>query len=172
MDQQHIPALPFGARRGGMDSETTSSRRKTTVAPDIVMPDKADSVAESGEAVTTPKSTWLQSLPFTQPIPPALIQAVIKEMASANSAYARTCGDLPPGWKEVQPASFWVHNYMFLGRCPGPFGWKHCDTLKRPVLAALPWAQQGVQGAQTTAGLQTYPATSRFPLEESAQWMR
>jgi hypothetical protein len=96
-----VPALPFGGRRGGMDSETTSSGRKTTVAPDIVEPDKTDSAAESGEAVITPESTWLQSLPFTQPIPPALIQAVIKELASANSAYAHTCGNLPPAWKEV-----------------------------------------------------------------------
>jgi hypothetical protein len=84
-----------------MESETTSSGRKATLAPDIVMPDKADSAAESGEAAITPESTWLQSLPFTQPIPPALIQAVIKELASANSAYAQTCGDFPPGWKEV-----------------------------------------------------------------------
>ncbi len=65
------------------------------------MPDKAGSAAELGEAVTTPESTGLQSLQFTQPIPPALIQAVIKELASANSAYAHTCGNLPPGWKEV-----------------------------------------------------------------------
>ncbi len=86
-----MPALPFGGCRGGMDSETTSSGRKTTVAPDIVIPDKTDSAAESGEAAITPESTWLQSMPFTQPIPPALIQAVIKELASANSAYAHTC---------------------------------------------------------------------------------
>ena len=65
---------------GGMDSETNSAGRKITIASDIAMPDRADSTAESDEVVTTPESIWLQSLPFTQPIPPALIQAVAKEL--------------------------------------------------------------------------------------------
>ena len=106
----HIPALPFGGRMGGMDSETNSAGRKITIASDIVMPDRADSTAESDEVVTTPESIWLQSLPFTQPIPPALIQAVAKELASANSEFAQTCGDLPPGWKEVTGKDSELHS--------------------------------------------------------------